>query len=124
LFEQLDARGHVRGIAVRLGGGRHPIAFDEQLRGVKLFLNLKKGVQRILCDFVLCLARRKDSGVRFSAKNALPRPNAENATGANHQKLKAKRHAHTKGASLSRRVAKVKHPAGRLIPNLNPAASN
>ena len=58
LFEQLNARGRVRGRALRLGGGRHPVAFDKQLRGVKLFLNLKKGVQRILRDFVLCLARR------------------------------------------------------------------
>ena len=112
LLEQLDARGHVRRVALRLGGGGGPIAFDEQLRGVKLFLNLQEGVQGILRDFVPGLARGNGGGVGFIGQNPLPRPNAENATGANHQKLQAKHHAHTEAASLSRRPAKVKCPAG------------
>ena len=124
LLEQLDARGHVRGRTLCLGGGRHPVALDEQLRAVNLFLNLKKGVQRILRDFVLGLTGGNDCGVRVTAKHALSRPNAENATGTNHQKLQAKHHAHTKAASLGRHGAKVKRPACRLIPNLIPGASN
>ena len=97
LFEHLDARGHLRRIALRFGGGDHPIAFDEQLRGVKLFLDLKKGVQRILRDFVPGLARGKIGGVGFTGKSTLPRPDAKDAAGANNQKVQTNQHAHSDG---------------------------